>query len=113
MWIDGNTGRVGVASLYTEPGTIPLETDNYHRLVIAYKQPNMTYYLDGNNIGAIDYSPKAETDIILSRFQLDPNGVLLFASGDYPYEPVDVSRVSIWNKQLIDAEVASLGTIGE
>jgi hypothetical protein len=50
-------------------------------------------------------------DDILRRLSLDPKGVLLFASGDYVYQSLDISRVSIWDRQLTSDEVAALGVI--
>jgi uncharacterized protein YjdB len=108
VWIRGD-GGVGVSNMYVVG--LPVDFENYHRLVIAYKQPNMAFYVDGQHIGTTDFSP-AGTDV-LNRFALDPNGVLIFASGDnYVYQSIDVSKVSIWNKQLTDAEVTALGSVG-
>ncbi|MDR1200175.1 MAG: Ig-like domain-containing protein, partial [Tannerellaceae bacterium] len=110
LWINGfpEEGTIGGAGYYTEKHTIPLDYDNYHRLVIVYKQASMAFYLDGKHIGTTDFS--GNRDQILRRLSLDPNGVLLFASGDYVYQSFDISRVSIWDKQLTEAEVTALGS---
>jgi uncharacterized protein YjdB len=111
MWIDIPNGKIGVAGYYTDSNSIPKETTDFHRLVLAYKHPVLNFYLDGQLIGSSTYT--GGNYCISDRLPLHPDGVALFASGDaYRYNDIVVKKVSIWHKQLTQSEVTALGSVG-
>jgi uncharacterized protein YjdB len=106
LWIDSGNGSIGVED-YSPANTIPLETDNYHRLVVAFKLPEMKVYVDGE----LKYTHTVTKESLLLRYSLDPAGVLFFADASGWDTDIDISAISIWDRQLTDDQVTSLGVI--
>jgi hypothetical protein len=112
LWIDSYDGSIGLVDYGSgnNPYPIPLETTNYHRLVVSFNLPEMKIYVDG----VLHITrPNQGSDGKENRQSLDPAGVLFFADGVGWDTDIDISAISIWNKQLTDAEVAALGGIAE
>jgi uncharacterized protein YjdB len=106
IWIDLPSGKIGCGDIgYSSDGTIPVD-NNYHRLVITVKLPDeIKFYVDGTLI----FTTSSSLDHI--RRSLDTAGVLFFADASAWDTDIDAAAVGIWDKQLTDAEVASLGGI--
>jgi hypothetical protein len=97
IWIDGS-GRIGWAQSGGYSGSMPYNA--WARLVITVAAGNVKYYLNGTQI----YSGSHAT-----AFDLDPDGVLLFADPSGYDSDLAVAEVRLWNTTLDAAAVAELG----
>jgi hypothetical protein len=105
IWIDTNNGQIGCGDIqYSADNAVPIENTNYHRIVVTAKLPEYKIYVDGNPVLSVN------SGIDNDRRSLHPDGVLLFADAFRWDTDIDVSTVSIWDRQLTEAEVKSLGT---
>ncbi|MDR1582893.1 MAG: LamG domain-containing protein, partial [Prevotellaceae bacterium] len=78
----------------------------WYRFIVAAKLgTSYNYYLDGTRLNS-----KTDAGIDNNSFSLSPDGVLLFADNDGEDSDIDVSTVKIWNRQLTDEQVSTLGT---
>jgi uncharacterized protein YjdB len=113
LWIDSSNGSIGL-EYYSGASVIPLETTNYHRLVVAFKLPNLKVYVDGALKADFNVQATVEghtNQNIYDRMSWDPTGVLFFADASGWDTAIDVSTISVWNKQLNQAEVTALGEV--
>jgi hypothetical protein len=89
--------------------TIP-EDLGWHRLVITCKLPDFyRYYIDGEFWFELGTSSLTVDD----RFSLDVGGVLIFCDESGEDADIDVAEITIWDQALTDAEVATIGKVGD
>jgi len=101
------SGAFGIGGLgYSPNGS--LVKGKWHRVVIAVTAgTSFVYYVDGAKV----YTANAASGPVDGRFSLLPEGVLFFSDEDGDDSTIDCSALAIWDKQLSDAEVKTLGSI--
>jgi hypothetical protein len=110
LWIAKGSRQIGVAAIGGYVSNVFPSDDAWYRIVLSVKLgESIKIYIDGVALDKA-WSKLAQND---TKYGWDPAGVLLFADNAGDDGNIDVTEVTIWDQAMTDAEVATIGKVGD